>query len=121
MTGTPSRNTDPHQKCSSITPPTTGPRAAPPIRQVSQTPMASVRCFASLNMALIRPRVVGARAAPAIPSSARAAMSMPTLVEKAARRDAIPKQAAPASRTLRRPLRSPSVPIVIRKPDSMKP
>jgi hypothetical protein len=43
MTGRASRNTDPHQKYSSITPPSTGPMALPAEKLPIQTPMAAVR------------------------------------------------------------------------------
>ena len=44
ITGTASRNTDPHQKCCSITPPSSGPMAPPTEKLVAHTPMAAVRC-----------------------------------------------------------------------------
>ena len=69
----------------------------------------------------IRDRVDGAIVAPAMPMTARLAMSIPELVEKAASSDAAAKPAAPASRSLRRPIRSPSVPIVMSKPATRKP
>lgn len=43
MTGTPMRNTEPHQKYSSIAPPTTGPSAVPPMKQLAHTAMARPR------------------------------------------------------------------------------
>ena len=67
-------------------------------------------------MLRISESVEGASVAPATPSSARVAISIPALVEKAASTDATPKQAAPISSSLRRPMRSPSVPIVISDP-----
>jgi len=65
--------------------------------------------------------VDGARVAPAMPSSARIAISISTLRENAAIAEATPKAAAPIRSSFRRPMRSPSVPIVIRKPATMKP
>ena len=65
--------------------------------------------------------VEGASVAPARPSSARATISMPALVENAASTDAAPNAAAPIISSLRRPMRSPSVPIVISAPATKKP
>jgi hypothetical protein len=81
MTGTPSRKTDPHQKWSSMTPPTTGPSAVPAMKQLAHTAMARPRCPASRNMLLIRARVEGIRVAAATPSSARLTISISALVE----------------------------------------
>jgi hypothetical protein len=67
-------------------------------------------------MLLISDSVDGASVAAATPSSARAAISISALVEKAARTDAAPKPAAPISSRRRRPMRSPSLPIVISSP-----
>ena len=60
--------------------------------------------------------VDGISVAPATPSSARAAISISALVEKAATTEAAANAAAPISRSLRRPIRSPRVPIVTRNP-----
>ncbi len=65
--------------------------------------------------------VDGASVAPAIPSKARLTISISELVENAARIESAPNAAAPISRSLRRPIRSPSVPIVTRKPATMNP
>jgi hypothetical protein len=72
-------------------------------------------------MLRIRESVEGARVAPAIPSSARVAISISALLENAASTDATPKAAAPIRSSRRRPIRSPKVPIVIRHPASRKP
>ena len=121
ITGTASRNTEPHQKKWSSSPPSSGPSAPPSEKLVTQTPIANVRCPGSRKMFRISDRVEGASVAAAIPSSARATISIATLVANAASTDASPKAAAPISSSRRRPIRSPSVPIVIRKPASMKP
>jgi hypothetical protein len=65
--------------------------------------------------------VEGASVAAAMPSSARDTISISTLVENAAKAEAIPNVAAPTSSRRRRPIRSPRVPIVIRKPARKKP
>ena len=72
-------------------------------------------------MLRISDRVEGARVAPATPSRARAAISMPALGENAASTEAAPKAAAPASSSRRRPIRSPRVPMVTRDPAAMNP
>jgi hypothetical protein len=86
-----------------------------------QTPIANVRWRSSANMLRISESVDGASVAPATPSSARAAISISELVENAASTDAAPNAAAPISSSRRRPMRSPSVPIVISKPARRKP
>ena len=78
--GTASRKTDPHQKCASITPPASGPMAAPDMKQAIQTPIAVARCRGWRNMVPMRARVEGDRAAPATPSVARAAISVAGLL-----------------------------------------
>ena len=121
MTGSARRNTEPHQKCSSMIPPRTGPIAPPAEKAEIHTATARVRWPGSWNIAKISDSVDGARVAPAMPSRARLAMSISALVENAARIDTAPNAAAPISSSLRRPIRSPRVPIVTRKPATMKP
>jgi len=95
---------------------------APPTENAAiHTPMANWRSCSSWNMLRISDIVEGARVAPATPSSARIAISISALREKAANTDAAANAAAPMSSSLRRPIRSPSVPIVIRKPATRKP
>ena len=50
MKGTPSRNAEPHQKCWSRRPPTSGPIAMPPMKQLNQMPMAVIIDFSSVKM-----------------------------------------------------------------------
>src|SRR5690606_6185046 len=88
---------------------------------VAQTPIASARWRGSANMLLIRAKVDGINVAPATPSAARTAISIGALVENAASTEAMPNAAAPAISRRRRPIRSPSVPMVTRKPAIMKP
>ncbi len=121
ITGTASRNTAPHQKTCSSAPPTSGPIAPPRGRLVDQTAMATVRCLSSRNMLLISERVDGISVAPANPSTARAPISMSALTEYAATSDAVLKPTAPSISSRRRPMRSPRVPMVTRKPARMNP
>jgi hypothetical protein len=121
ITGRASRNTEPHQKYSMSTPPRIGPIALPAEKPEIHTPMAVARCPGSRNMLKIRERVEGAIVAPAMPISARAAMSVSALHANAASSEATLKNAAPISRSWRRPMRSPRVPIVTRDPATRKP
>ena len=121
MTGTATRNTEPHQKYSSSSPPTSGPRMPPAEKQAIQTPIATPRWRSSRNMLRIRDSVDGASVAAVMPSRARLAISISALVEKAASTEAAPNAAAPISSSFRRPMRSPRLPIVIRNPATRNP
>ena len=76
MTGRLIRKTEPHQKCSSRKPPTTGPTAAPADAAAPQMPTARLRSLGSWKMLRISASVDGIRVAPATPSSARATIIM---------------------------------------------
>lgn len=65
--------------------------------------------------------VDGSNVAAVIPRTAREAISIAALVEKAVNTEAIVKTTAPASSNLLLPIRSPSVPIVISSPASKNP
>lgn len=121
ITGTPSRNTAPHQNHSSSSPPTEGPTAAPLAKHAIHTAMAKPRCRGSRNMLLSSDRLEGVKVAPATPSRARAAISIAGLVAKAAASEARPNAAAPMSSSLRRPMRSARPPMVTRNPATRKP
>jgi len=84
-------------------------------------PTANVRWRSFVKIAKIRDSVEGASVAPAMPRSAREAISIATLDEAAAITDATAKAAEPIMSRRRRPIRSPKVPIVIRKPAVIKP
>lgn len=88
---------------------------------VIQIAMADVRCAGSRNIVLIRARVDGMSVAPATPSRARAAMSVSAVGANAASRDATANAAPPANSSRLRPMRSPTAPIVTRKPAMRKP
>ncbi|MNI63233.1 hypothetical protein D3C73_1185910 [compost metagenome] len=72
--GTLIRNTEPHQKCSSSTPPTTGPSAAPPDATDAQMPMATARSRSSAKVRRMMDRVAGIIMAAPTASSTRAAI-----------------------------------------------
>ncbi len=121
ITGTLIRNAAPHQKNSSTSPPSSGPIAAPTEKLVIHTAIALVRWSGSRNMFRIKDSVDGAIVAPAIPSSARVPISISVLVDIAASTEAPPNAAAPIMRRRRRPIRSPSVPIVMSEPATTNP
>ena len=83
---------------------------------MTQTETATGRSRGSWNMLRISDSVDGASVAPARPSSARAAISVPALRDEAATTEASPNAAAPIRSSRRRPIRSPRVPIVMRAP-----
>ena len=121
MTGTFTRNTEPHQKCSSSNPPSSGPSAPPAEKLAIHTPTANVRSRGSRNIVRSRDSVEGASVADARPRIARDAISMVGVNENAASMDAAPKTTAPMSNKWRRPTRSPRVPMVIKAPAITKP
>ena len=82
ITGRASRNTEPHQKYSSIRPPSSGPIALPAEKAEIQTAIARERCPGSWNIVKISDRVDGASVAPAIPSRARLRMSISALTRE---------------------------------------
>ena len=65
--------------------------------------------------------VEGMSVAPATPSSARVMMSVDAVDANAATADAAPNAVAPIMRSFRRPIRSPSVPIVMSELAMKKP
>ncbi len=69
------RKTEPHQKCSSRKPPSSGPTAAPTAATALQMPMASARSRRSGKTWRRIDRVAGMIIAPPTPSSARATIS----------------------------------------------
>ena len=121
MNGTLIRKTEPHQKCSTRKPLSTGPSAIPLMVALVQTATAVRRCFSSWNMLRISASVEGISVAPATPWTARAVISSAALCEYAAPSDARLNARAPASSSRRRPIRSPSDPMVMSSPASTKP
>src|SRR3954452_1530235 len=115
------RNTEPHQKCSSRNPPSTGPMVMPPISTALQNAIAFDRCAGSWNMFRISASVDGIRVAPPMPSTARATINCSGFCAYAAATEATPKPIAPNSSSRRRPIRSPSEPMVISRPASTNP
>ncbi|GAA2796614.1 hypothetical protein GCM10020219_079760 [Nonomuraea dietziae] len=75
ITGTLIRKTEPHQKLSRSSPPSSGPAAAPAVVTELHSPIAVVRSRGSVNRLRMIDRVDGMMVAPATPSTARATMS----------------------------------------------
>ena len=121
MAGRLMRNTEPHQKCSSSTPLMIGPTVTPAVRAADQIATALVRSASSWKRLRISASVDGISVAPAIPSTARAAMSISADCAYAARSDAALKATAPMSSSRRRPIRSPTEPIVRSRPARTNP
>ena len=111
MIGTFTRNTAPHQKCSSRKPDATGPMAAPPPAMPAQTAMALGRSVAGKTLVRID-RVEGITKAAARPMRARATMTSVEEPAKAASTVPTRKRTRPACRVPLRPNRSPMVPAV---------
>ncbi len=114
ITGTLIRKTEPHQKCSSSTPPTTGPSAAPAENADAQMPTAMLRSRWSGNSPRISARVAGAKVAPATPSSARVSDQQSRGVDEyAVTAEMIANAVAPQSNSFLWPIRSPRLPMLI--------
>ena len=122
ITGTASRNTDPHQNYSSSIAAQQRPdRAAD--REAGDPHRRWRPCAArgSRNMLRISDSVDGATVAPATPSRARVAISIAALVDQAASTEAAPNAAAPISSSRRRPMRSPRRPHGDQRPGDHEP
>ena len=111
MTGTLTRNTEPHQKCSSRKPEATGPMAAPPPAMPAQTAMALGRSSGG-NTLVRMESVAGMTKAAASPITARAPIT--AVEESAVAASSVPNRnrTSPACSAPLRPNRSPRVPAV---------
>ena len=115
------RNTEPHQKCASSTPLSTGPRPTPAVITPVQVPIAWPRWRLSWNRVRIIDMVDGINVAPAMPSRARAAISSPAVCAYAATREVAENATAPISSSRRAPTRSATAPMVTSRPARTKP
>jgi len=109
--GTFTRNTEPHQKCSTRKPDTGGPSAAPPAAIPAHTAIALARSSAGNTLARID-SVEGITKAPAKPMTARAAITWPAVSLNSAITAPTRNRARPPCSASLRPKRSPSVPAV---------
>jgi hypothetical protein len=114
-TGTLTRNTEPHQKCSRSHPPITGPRMMPNPATPAHTPMARPRSRAG-NTLVMMERVEGMIRAPPIPMAAREAISTLAEPAKAEATEPATNTSRPMFRASFRPNRSPRAPMVRRSP-----
>jgi hypothetical protein len=91
MSGTLMRNAACHEKCSSSSPPTSGPTAAPRPDTAAQMLSAVARSLGSVKMTRISDSVIGMIMAPPTPSSARIAMTDSALFANSTSSEAPPK------------------------------
>ena len=115
-TGTASRNTEPHQKCSMSRPPTIGPSADPAAKPDAQIAIATRRWSRSWNTLRSSDSVEGMSIAPKKPRTALAAISSSAVGANAAAAETAANPVAPISSTVRRPIRSPRLPIATSRP-----
>ena len=112
--GTFRKNTDCHPRCSTISPPTVGPRASARPDIPAHRPMARARSCGG-NVTVMIDRVPGMRSAAPIPWMARNAMSCPVPWDRPQPSDARVNTARPDRKILFRPYRSPRMPPVSRR------
>ncbi len=110
------RKIEPHQKCASSAPPSSGPPAKPSELTAPQMPIA-FGTSAPWKTCITTARVVVISSAPPTPMPARAAINCPEDWAKAAVAEPIPNSASPASRARLRPYRSARLPAVSSRPD----
>ncbi len=113
--GTLTKNTEPHQKCSSSQPLPTMPMAAPEPANPAQMAMARGRSSGGKTAARID-SVPGISSAAPRPWVARMAMRAPGSPAMVASSDIVPKIASPAISAPLRPKRSPTAPAVRSSP-----
>jgi len=114
--GTLIKNTDPHQKWASSTPPTIGPKAKPTPLVPAQKPIARCRSRASRNTSVMIDKVDGIISAAPTPMLARAAISTPTEPEKADHAEPPANATRPARNVRLRPTRSARLPATSNSP-----
>ena len=114
--GTLTMKIDPHQKCSSRTPPVIGPSPRPSADTPAQTPIALPRSAGSVKTFVMIDNVDGMMNAPPTPMSARVPISMFADVANADRAEPMPNTARPKARKRYRPKRSPRLPAVSSSP-----
>ena len=114
--GTLTRNTDPHQKCASSSPPMIGPSATPTPVVAAHRLIARCRSPGARYMSLMIDSDDGISSAPPIPMPARAAISTVTEPANAAQAEPTAKKARPAMNVRFRPTRSARLPAVSSSP-----
>jgi hypothetical protein len=111
--GTFRKNTDPHPRCSTIRPPTVGPRASARPDMPAHRPIALARSWGG-NVTVMMESVPGMSSAPPTPWSARKPISHEVEGESAHPNDASVNRARPPKNIFFRPYRSPRIPPVSR-------
>jgi hypothetical protein len=101
------------------TPPSSTPIAAPDPAIAPRIPSALLRSDPSSNVTETIENTDGARIAPAVPWSARAAISIPSFCASPQRSENAAKRASPAMKIFRRPRRSPERPPSRRNPPNV--
>ena len=104
--GTFTRNTEPHEKCSSSKPPPKGPMTMPSPDTPAQMPIALARSRPT-NVFVRIDNVVGKMSAPPMPMSPRAAISIAGDVANDANAENVANSTRPAVSAFLRPNRSP--------------
>ena len=94
-TGTLIRNTEPHQKCLSSSPPIMGPKALPTMDRQLHRAIARLRSRSSSKVIRMSARVAGIIVAAPIARIARAPINAPGVGANAAAREASPNNARP--------------------------
>ena len=100
--GTLMRKTSRHDPVSTSHPPRNGPTAVETPARPDQAPTARARS-SGWNVAEMIERLLGTSSAPAIPCTARAAISTPMEGARAQRADETPNAASPATKSRLRP------------------
>ena len=115
-TGTFTKNTEPHQKCSSSQPPVIGPAATAMPLTALQMPIALARSLGSRNTLVMIARVAGKISAAPMPMSARPAMRPSGESVAPAKADVAPNATRPTISARLRPNLSPRPPAARRRP-----
>lgn len=113
--GTLIRKIEPHQKCSSRTPPIVGPATTPTIATVDHAAIA-LRCSSGGNTVNSNDNVLGISSEPPTPISPRQAINCQGVVASVASSDARPNSTSPIRSIRRRPNRSDRLPAVSSRP-----
>ncbi len=120
MIGMFTRNTDPHQKCSSRRPDAIGPSAAPEPEMPAHRAIALARSRVGKTFVRID-SVDGMTNAAPMPMIARAPMSIPGVSDRAPRVEPRANTRRPACRAPLRPKRSPRAAAVNSRPAKIRP
>src|SRR3954469_14436144 len=115
-TGTLTKKIHSQLSCSVRMPPSSRPNAPPPAAIALHTPSAFVRSAPSAKVVVMMDSAAGETSAAPRPCSARDATSHSDDVASPLSSDAVVKTITPATKTLRRPTRSPARPPSSRKP-----